>query len=69
MSRISLYEMDGGVAGVWWEGYADDMAEYLGSWNTTEDMLDIAKILSKIGHEIRFYTQAECELNMVLEDA
>ena len=51
MTKISVYEMDGGPSGIWWEGYADDMAEYLGSWSTTEDMLDIAKILSKIGHE------------------
>lgn len=69
MTKISVYEMDGGPSGIWWEGYADDQAVYLGSWYTSTDMLDTAKILSKIGHEIRFYTQAEYELNTALEDA
>ena len=69
MTKISLYEMDGGPSGIWWEGYADDQAVYIGSWADTVDMLATAKMLKTIGHEIRFYTQAEYELNEFLEDA
>jgi hypothetical protein len=68
VTQISMYEMDGGPSGIWWEGYADDVAEYLGLW-TQDEMLDVAKILNKIGHQVRFYTQAEYELNTILEDA
>ena len=68
MTKISLYEMDGGPSGIWWEGYADDQAAYIGSWADTVDMLATAKMLKTIGHEIRFYTQAEYELNEFLED-
>ena len=68
MTKIAFYEIDGGPSGKWWEAMKDE-SYYLGSWYTQDHMLDTAKILSKIGHEIRFYTQAECELNMVLEDA
>ena len=69
MPKIGFYEIDGGPSGIWWEGSVENKGPYLGPWNTVDEMLDIARTLSKIGHEIRFYTQAEYELNMALEDA
>ena len=68
MTKIGFYEIDGGPSGMWWEGTVEDRGPYIGTWNTVEDMLATARILSKIGHEIRFYTQAEYELNLSLED-
>jgi len=66
-STIHFYEVDGGPSGLWWEGSVD--RKYIGSWTNTADMLATAKILSMVGHEIRFYTQAEYELSLALEDA
>ena len=68
MTKIAFYEIDGGPSGMWWEGSVEDRGPYLGSWTETKDMLDTARILSMIGHDIRFYTQAEYELNMALEE-
>lgn len=66
LTKIGFYEIDGGPSGKWWEGQAD--RKYIGSWTDTVDMLATAKMLKTIGHDIRFYTQAEYELNLFLED-
>ena len=68
MPKIGFYEIDGGPSGIYWEGMIDE-SHYLGTWHTPNAMLDVAKVLSKCGHDIRFYTQAEYELNLALEDA
>ena len=68
MTKIGFYEIDGGPSGLYWEGAVEKQGPYIGTWNTVEDMLAAAKMLKKIGHDIRFYTQAEYELNLFLED-
>ena len=67
MTKIAFYEIDGGPSGKWWEAMKDE-SYYLGTFDSTEKMLDTARILSMIGHDIRFYTQAEYELNLALEE-
>lgn len=69
LTKIGFYEIDGGPSGKWWEGSVKGTHTHIGSWDNTIDMLATAKMLKVIGHEIRFYTQAEYELNLFLEDA
>ena len=69
MTKIGFYEIDGGPSGIYWEGMIDNQGPYLGTWHTIADMLSTARVLKKVGHDIRFYTQAEYELNLALEDA
>lgn len=69
LPKIGFYEIDGGPSGMWWEGSVEDRGPYIGSWTETIDMLATAKMLKVIGHDVRFYTQAEYELNLFLEDA
>ncbi len=64
---IHFYEIDGGPSGMWWEGRAGDDGPYLGTWGK-EAMLEIARILSLADHRIRFHTQAEFELDSMLEE-
>ena len=68
MTKIGFYEIDGGPSGNWWEGQVENVYTYIGTWSDTIDMLATAKMLKTIGHEVRFYTQAEYELNLFLED-
>ena len=68
MTKIGFYEIDGGPSGIYWEGAVEKQGPYIGTWTDTIDMLAAAKMLKVIGHDIRFYTQAEYELNLFLED-
>ena len=65
-NTIHFYEIDGGPSGIWWEVMGDG-GPYIGTWDK-EPMLEIARVLSLAGHEIRFYTQAEYELHSELEE-
>ena len=67
MNKIGFYEIDGGPSGTWWEAMVED-SQYLGTFDTTEKMLDTARILSMIGHTVKFHTQAEYELMLALEE-
>ena len=67
-STIHFYEVDGGPSGIWWEGHQNDLDTYLGAWDTQDDMMNAARMFSRLGHTIRFHTQAEYELEILLED-
>lgn len=67
-NTIHFYEIDGGPSGIWWEGRVDEDGPYLGTWGK-EYMIETARILSLANHPIRFHTQAEYELDCILEEA
>lgn len=67
-STIHFYEVDGGPSGTWWEGRVDEDGPYLGVFEGQKEMMLIAGILSLANHPIRFHTQAEWELDSMLEE-
>jgi|688.fasta_scaffold777730_1 hypothetical protein len=67
-NTIHFYEIDGGPSGIWWEGRVDDDGPYIGMFDNQVDLMRIASILSLANHPIRFHTQAEYELDSMLEE-
>ena len=65
---IHFYEIDGGPSGTWWEGRVGGDGAYLGIFHTIEEVMKVASILSLADHSIRFHTQAEFELDSMLEE-
>lgn len=58
--QIKFYEVDCGPGGIVWEMHVED--EFIKSYPSEGDMLYDAAMLTNLQHEIRFYTQAEYNL-------
>jgi hypothetical protein len=61
-----FYEIDCGPGGIVWEMHSEE-SEYLRTYRDEGDMLYDAALLRKMNHEIKFYTQAEYNLNIEME--
>jgi len=58
--KVMFYEVDNGPGGMSWEMHTDD--GYIRTYDQEEPMVKDSALLKSIGHDIRFYTQAELNL-------
>ena len=66
MSKIRMLEIDCGPGGIVWEMHSKNH-EFIRSYATEEDMLMDAALLKMLGHKIRFQTQSEYNLEVMME--
>ena len=57
---VMFYEIDNGPGGIIWEMHTENY--FIKSYPSDGDMLYDAAMLANLQHEIRFYTQAEYNL-------
>ena len=58
--KVNFLEIDCGPGGLVWEMHVED--DFIKSYPSEADMLYDAAMLCNLQHEIRFYTQAEYNL-------
>lgn len=63
--KVMFYEIDCGPGGIVWELHTDD--DILRAYPTEADMLYDAALLYNLHHEVKFYTQAEWNLQVQME--
>lgn len=63
---IKMVEVDCGPGGMVWELHSDDF-EFLRSYPDEGAMLNDAALIKRLGHDIRFHTQAEYNLEVQVE--
>ena len=63
--RVMFYEIDSGPGGIVWELHTEN--EYLRYYPNEADMLYDAALLHNLHHEVKFYTQAEYNLQVQME--
>ena len=64
--KIRLLEIDCGPGGIVWEMNTDD-GKFLRSYAREGDMLKDAAFAKMLGHDLRFHTQAEYNLEVMVE--
>lgn len=64
--KVNFYEVDNGPGGLTWTATKEDWG-HLRSYNTEGEMLNDAAFVYALGAEVRFYTQAEYQLQTQLE--
>jgi len=64
--KIRLIEIDCGPGGIVWEMHNQEF-EFLRSYPNEGAMLYDAALVKKLGHDVRFYTQAEYQLEAQVE--
>jgi hypothetical protein len=69
--KVHMYEVDNGPGGITWacsiNEYDCEGSTYLTDYSNEGEMMNAASIFRKLGHDVRFHTQAEYELHMQLE--
>lgn len=65
-TKVMFYEIDCGPGGIVWELH-DEQHEYLRSYPSEADMMYDAALLHNLHHEVKFYTQAEYNLQVQME--
>jgi hypothetical protein len=65
MSKVMFYEIDCGPGGIVWELHTEN--EYLRAYSSEGDMMYDAALLHNLHHEVKFYTQAEYNLQVQME--
>ena len=65
MSKVMFYEIDCGPGGIVWELHTEN--DYLRSYPDEGAMVYDAALINHLGHEVRFYTQAEYNLQVQME--
>jgi hypothetical protein len=65
MSKVMFYEIDCGPGGIVWELHTED--NYLRNYPDEGAMMYDAALLNHLGHEVKFYTQAEYNLQVQME--
>ena len=63
--QVMFYEIDNGPGGITWELHTEN--EFLRVYPTEADMLYDAALLHNLYHEVKFYTQAEYNLQVSME--
>lgn len=66
--KVGFIEIDCGPGGTIWEMHTEDH-KFLRSYGTEDQMLQDAILAKMLGHEPRFYTQAEWNLEVRVEMA
>ncbi len=64
--KVRFLEVDCGPGGIVWEMYGQDH-NFIRSYATEADMLKDAVLAKMLGHDLRFHTQAEYNLEMSVE--
>ena len=64
---IKFVEIDCGPGGIVWESHSDEFGEYLRTYDSEARMLDDAAFCYHLGMKVRFYTQAEYQLQSQME--
>jgi hypothetical protein len=62
---VMFYEIDNGPGGIIWEMHTEN--DYIKSYPSEGDMMYDAALLNFLGHEVKFYTQAEYNLQVQME--
>ena len=66
--KVNFYEIDNGPGGLTWTAMKEDYG-FLRSYETEGEMLDDAAFVYSLDGEVRFYTQAEWNLEVRVEMA
>jgi len=64
--KVMFYEIDNGPGGLTWELHSD-ISDYLRTYDSEGEMMYDAALLNYLGHEVKFYTQAEYNLSVQME--
>ena len=63
--QVMFYEIDNGPGGIVWELHSEN--DYLRNYPDEGAMMYDAALLNHLGHEVKFYTQAEYNLQVQME--
>ena len=64
--KIRLLEIDCGPGGIVWEMHTEDH-QFVRSYGSEGEMLKDASLAKMLGHDLRFHTQAEYNLEVMVE--
>jgi len=63
---VRLLEIDCGPGGIIWEMHTEDH-QFVRSYGSEGEMLKDASLAKMLGHDLRFHTQAEYNLEVMVE--
>ena len=63
---VRLLEIDCGPGGIIWEMHTEDH-QFVRSYGSEGEMLKDASLVKMLGHDLRFHTQAEYNLEVMVE--